>query len=533
MSDSRTGDGSDRLRELHHAATDILAAPDAATVYRTTVETAETVLGFDFCSVMVPADDGFEVVASSHRDRGATVPARDGVLEHTFREGEGVLVEDIASSALAQPLESEFRSGISVPVGDDAVLQAVSTTRGYYSGADLELAELLALHAEAALDQVRSRALVREQKRKIEELHAVSTALESCHTREELYELMLDASQEILGFDWCTLYLLEDGEFVTAITSEQSPVKVGERPFPEGTSKAREVLETGNAHLVDDVHEADVGEPTTDRIRSALQVPVGDIGVYSAAHERPGMFDRNDLELAELLASSVAEAHQRIAAHEQLRARKRELQRKNEHLDEFASIISHDLRNPLNVARLRTEFIAEEAPDEHTEALETALDRMETMIDQLLTMARAGQEIDAVEPCSLQETVREAWVTVPTEGVELDSRVGDATVEADRDRLLHVLENLFRNTVDHNDPPLVVRTGPLGSRDGFYVEDDGQGIPDDERDRVFDHGYTTSDEGAGLGLAVVRDIVEAHGWEVTVTESEEGGARFEIVTDGA
>jgi len=64
--------------------------------------------------------------------------------------------------------------------------------------------------------------------------------------------------------------------------------------------------------------------------------------------------------------------------------------------------------------------------------------------------------------------------------------------------------------------------------DGFYVEDDGPGIPPDRRDRVFDSGYTSAEDGTGLGLNIVERIVEAHGWEIAVTEGHDGGARFEI-----
>ncbi|WP_309221729.1 HAMP domain-containing sensor histidine kinase [Halorussus sp. MSC15.2] len=73
---------------------------------------------------------------------------------------------------------------------------------------------------------------------------------------------------------------------------------------------------------------------------------------------------------------------------------------------------------------------------------------------------------------------------------------------------------------------MTVRVGSLDG--GFYVEDDGPGIPEDERGRVFERGYTTTADGTGVGLAVVGDIAERHGWEVRTTESEDGGARFEI-----
>ena len=71
-----------------------------------------------------------------------------------------------------------------------------------------------------------------------------------------------------------------------------------------------------------------------------------------------------------------------------------------------------------------------------------------------------------------------------------------------------------------------VRVGGLD--DGFFVEDDGPGIPPEDRDIVFERGYSTGTSGTGFGLSIVREIVEAHGWTISATESASGGARFEI-----
>jgi signal transduction histidine kinase len=98
---------------------------------------------------------------------------------------------------------------------------------------------------------------------------------------------------------------------------------------------------------------------------------------------------------------------------------------------------------------------------------------------------------------------------------------------ADPDRLVQVFENLLQNSVDHGGEGVTVRMGPL--EDGFYVEDDGPGIPEGSREHVFEHGYTTRGDGMGYGLSVVRSVVGAHGWDIRVSDSEGGGARFEII----
>ena len=75
---------------------------------------------------------------------------------------------------------------------------------------------------------------------------------------------------------------------------------------------------------------------------------------------------------------------------------------------------------------------------------------------------------------------------------------------------------------------MTITVGPLDGRHGFFVEDDGPGIPSEERETVFEYGHTTAEEGTGLGLAIVEEIAEAHGWTVSLAESETGGARFEL-----
>lgn len=222
----------------------------------------------------------------------------------------------------------------------------------------------------------------------------------------------------------------------------------------------------------------------------------------------------------------------------ELKEYEQELKQSNEKLDQFASVVTHDLRNPLNVAQGHVQLAQAESESEHLTAIEDAHERMQDLIDDLLKLARAGQSVEEVERVRLADAANEAWDHTDSGECEFDLLVPlDCTVQADRDRLLDVLENLFRNATDHNDSPITVSVGPIDEREqspddnsvtGFYVEDDGDGVPPDEREKIFEHGYTTSRDGTGFGLSIVGDIVEAHGWSIQVTERTDGGARFEI-----
>ncbi|WP_135805500.1 sensor histidine kinase [Halorussus marinus] len=206
--------------------------------------------------------------------------------------------------------------------------------------------------------------------------------------------------------------------------------------------------------------------------------------------------------------------------------RERELRRKNDRLDEFASVVSHDVRNPLNVAQGRAALLRAEFESDHLEPLARSLDRIESIIEDTLVLAREGAAVGDTEPVSLTDLLGCCWGVVDFEDGSLEIE-DDLTVRGDPDRLRHVFENLFHNAAEHAGEDVTVRVGRDGPRT-IYVEDDGRGIPADRRSVIFEPGESSSADGTGFGLSIVKRIAEAHGWTVTATEERTGGARFEF-----
>ncbi|WP_336326744.1 histidine kinase N-terminal 7TM domain-containing protein [Halovenus sp. HT40] len=231
-----------------------------------------------------------------------------------------------------------------------------------------------------------------------------------------------------------------------------------------------------------------------------------------------------DNPFVEGIVTNAREITARKEREQEIEATNEELKATNEKLEQFAGVISHDLRNPINVARGHAELAKETGDEENFEKIEQSLERMESIIDDVLTLARQGEEIGDTRSVKLEAVVRDAWEHVDTKQATIE--VEDRGLEADRDRLLQLLENCVRNAIEHGGEGVTVQVGPLP--DGFYIEDDGPGIPDDLREEVFESGTTTNAGGTGLGLSIVGQIASAHDWSVTATESESGGARFEF-----
>lgn len=229
-------------------------------------------------------------------------------------------------------------------------------------------------------------------------------------------------------------------------------------------------------------------------------------------------FTSGDTPLGELLMLTDVTHRERY---------RRELERQNERLEEFAGIVSHDLRSPLTVAQGHLEMATAEHESSHIETANDALDRMNEIISEVLTLARQGQPIDETEQVSLERVARDSWGMIDAQDATLEI-VGALEFEADENRLRQLFENLFRNALDHVGPDVTVTVGTRDGWAGFFVADDGPGIPKDEQEHVFESGFTMSESGTGFGLAIAKEIAEAHGWSIDVGESETGGARFDI-----
>jgi PAS domain S-box-containing protein len=406
-----------------------------------------------------------------------------------------------------------------------------------------------------------------EHVRKLEALQRRTQALMHTRTLGETGRLAVETAEEVLGVPLCGVHLLDDDDrgdaLVPVTTVDRVRETFDEPPTYRRDSGAEtdrvvwEVFEAGEPLAIEDTRErGDLAAETP--ARSALLHPLADHGVLVLSSTEPGAFDGTDRVLVEILATALTAALDRVE-------REAQLERQNDRLEEFASVVSHDLRNPLNVAMGSLDLAREACELPELDAVANAHERMDMLIDDLLELAREGETAVETEPVALAGAVERCWRNVETGGATLRVET-DRVVLADESLLGQFLKNLVGNAVEHGStsPPSQAREdsaehGSTSSRtqsgdsvehgssddrappeedgvtvtigdaeDGFYVEDDGPGIPEDERERVFEAGYSASDDGTGLGLKIAADAARRQGWEVAATEGSDGGARFEV-----
>ncbi|WP_424006769.1 ATP-binding protein [Haloferax denitrificans] len=489
-----------KITSLHGVAMRLASAADADDIYAETVEAAERILNLDICFAFEAEADRFIPKAQSSTPTARAlrpVPKDAGAMGETFRTGESHRAVDMELHAFGRPEFGDYRSGLSVAIGSFGVFQAVSEQTGAFDEIDLELAELLVAHTNAALQRLsfeRRLRVERDQYAALFENSADCIIDSEFVDGESVIRAVNPAFEATFGYDESEVV----GRAIDDVVAPDDRL--------DEAAKLTEMVRAG------DFVQTEVRRQTANGERDFLlrSVPVGENTIYAVYTD---ITARRDIE--------------------------REMEAQNRRLDEFTSVVSHDLRNPLSVATGHLDLARESIDNDHLEAVARAHDRMNALTEELLVLARQGTDAFATTTVSLAETAERCWENVETEGATLVV-ASDRTVVADAGRLHQLFENLMRNSVEHGSPeaseptdggddtggPLTVTVGALD--DGFYVEDDGAGVPPELRSRIFDTGFSTGTAGIGFGLTIVSNVADAHGWTVSVGESAAGGARFEF-----
>jgi len=479
----------ERLTELNQATQALMMAETQQEVAEIGVEAASGILDLKANAIHFSTADDTQLVPVAHTEHvtalagGTTaLPVAESIAGRVYRHGEPEAIEDVQEDPDAHDPDTDLRSYLYLPLADHGVLLAGAQEQGAFDQQDITLGELLAGNLIAALNRV--------------------------GRKQELREIKNQYQTLVENFPDGAVFLHDsDHQVVRAGGSELSAVGLSPESLAGKTPHDR--------------YPPEIAEELVQHLDDALD---GTTATFEQRYKE----NRYRIQTVPVRTDDVDITHVMAVSRnitEQAK-RRQELERQNKRLEEFASIVSHDLQSPLGVAQGHLELAEERGDGEHLEKASDAIDRSKALIDDLLTLAQEGNQVDAAETVDLAEVAERSWQTVETAQAILEIG-GPAVIEADPGRLQQLLENLYRNAIEHGGDDVTVSVGTVD--DGFYVADAGPGIPESDRDEVFEAGYSTGENGTGFGLRIVEQIVDAHGWEITVTESEQGGARFEVV----
>lgn len=222
-------------------------------------------------------------------------------------------------------------------------------------------------------------------------------------------------------------------------------------------------------------------EATSTTIKSVLVVPFGEERVLIAGNHEASTFTEADLEnlnLVSRVATILKKQSEALSTKDHAQ----------DHVTEAGATLSHDGKNFLSIIQGRAQLAREDPQAEHFDAIERASQRMDELIEDTRTLLETGTQATDIEAVPLRVAVEEAWEVEQTDEAEFWMTHLE-TILAERSRVCQMLENLFRNSVEHAGPAVTITVGMLSEDQGFYVEDDGPGIDPREEDSVLEFAY--------------------------------------------
>lgn len=512
---------------------------------------------FTFCSALWR--DGRRIPA-------VTRPRKDGLTASVVHSGEVVVIDDAPKHPLYQGPESrewgvEAIAGFPLRHGERIIGAFTATYLEPHSFTpdELLLMNLLADQAAVAVENARLFADAQQRLRSMSALVDMAKQVTGNLRVERVMQTTVQTIQKLLNARASTIALLsEDGtELVVEAAAGIKPqyhrvrIKLG-----EGVS-GRAVREQRMIYIRDTYREADFLF-FDDVLRSLLVVPLITrdkvIGTLTVDSDRPEAFSESDTQLLTIAAAQVSVAFANARLFEALEERAAELAdayedlKENDRLkDELVQNVSHELRTPLTFIRGYVDLLVEgemgELDSQQLRALEiisNKTDDVTRLVEDIMSLQRIStgnlrRERFAMADL-LESTVACHEMSADNQGLRLvyepPSKLG--IVEADRGRINQVLDNLVGNAMKFSPDGGQIVLRMVERRDNVLVvvSDEGIGIPEEKVERIFDRFYQIDGSsrrrfgGAGIGLAIVKRIIEAHDGDIWVRSEAEKGSSF-------
>jgi len=548
----KTRDSTDQLHRLQ-AVTDIaLAHLELEELLAQLLGRVRDALSADTCAILMLDHDTNELVARAaigieeEVEQGVRIPVGKGFAGQVAASKAPVILPDVDHADVLNPIlrQKGIKSLLGVPLlisGDVlGVMHVGSLTHREFDADDVELLQLVADRVALAIEHARAFEAERAGRHRLEQIQSVTDATISVLELDALLGELLIRIRAILAVDTVAILLVDRDRhelLARAAVGIEEEVEQGVR-IPIGRGFAGRVAATNSPVFLPDVDRADVWNPILREkgIKSLLGVPLTArdevIGVLHVGSLTPRQFDRDDTELLQLVAERAALAIERAQLHQEI-----------VELDtlklNFVAVASHELRTPatsvygiLATLRARRDTLSEPVKAELEETLWEQALRLRRLIEQLLDLSRLDSQSIKLEPrvIRLDKLLREIVRAVATDGRTLVDAEEGLTVRADPVAVERVVSNLLSNAHRYGRAPVTLAASRSDTHVRITVEDEGEGVPDAIRERLFqrfERGPAAA-EGSGLGLAIARAYARAHGGDI-IYDHDARGTRFEFV----
>lgn len=409
------------------------------------------------------------------------------------------------------------------------------------------IADALALGiASKTADEARraAEAALRKHAGNLEVLHELGQQLSAVLECDALVQKVIDATTRLAGAEaGAFLYHSPEGERRHAVSEGARPALVSQLPvLVDRTFDERRAMRIADLQA----RPRPAGPPDEAPLKSYLAVPVigrtgATIGALAFGHSRPDEFGEDTARLIAGVAATAAIAMDNARLFEEARALIAALEKTNRELDQFAYVASHDLKAPLRGIANLSQWIEDDLGDRlddqtrtHLHLLRGRVVRLENLIGGILAYSRAGRGSTEQATVDVAALVQEVWeLLAPPSAARLEVATPLPLLRTSRVELQQVVLNLIGNALKHNPERELVIT-VSGQREGrrwrFTIADDGIGIAPEFADKIWGLFQTLERrdkiESTGIGLSVVRKIVEGHGGTAWVESAVGRGAAF-------
>jgi signal transduction histidine kinase len=485
---------------------------------------------------------------------GVYLKKGQGIVGHVVESCESLIVNDVnLSPHFFSGLDNETgfitRSVLCAPLNVEGrvigALEVLNKQNGLYDERDKKLLEMVCSQCATLCDRDELIKIIKRRQREVDLLLEANQSLQGHFQLEPLLREILHETKRFLNSEASSLFLLnEEGELFFYVTDD-SGKNLSEIYLRKGQGIVGSVVESGQPVIVNDARNdhrffSGVDNKTGFVTRSLICVPMkieGQIlGAVEVLNKSEGVFQQEDLRLLELISSQAALAIQYVRSNE-----KRTQSERMALVGSMSAAIIHDLRNSMQIIGGYNQLIAMKSPEsaKYCTIITNEIDKFISMVREILEFSRGGtQELnrrDLSIHLFLQRVAEINREQFQRADVEFSLQLADdGQINIDEEKMLRVLQNILNNGCDALEG---LKERKISMSGGFFkgipvitITDSGKGMDEETKRNVFKPFFSKGKKGGtGLGMAIVKSIVDAHGGEITL-ESEQGkGSTFRIV----